>query len=212
MPALPVCLPIMMVNCSSQTGLLVWSSEESTCLHVIFQESEAIIPPRGLFQQSNFSLTSNRYSLVQKQLFSFTSLPSSLGSSVVSKSSDCLGVTVVAHIEEADSHPEKDAITDNVPGRSSSGAQRYSAHGSGCKMGRTVTFNKCQRRNILFVGQLQLAQQKLTQHSYKFSYRKANLDKVEKTGFNSYKKKMKRLPPTKAYISLDAFFLFKPPS
>lgn len=65
---------------------------------------------------------------------------------------------MVAHTEEADLHPEKDAITEDVPGRSSSGAHRYSAHGSGCKMGRTVTFNKCQRRYILFVGQLQLAQ------------------------------------------------------
>lgn len=38
------------------------------------------------------------------------------------------------------------------------------------------------------------------------------MDKVEKTRFNSYKKKMKKLSPIKTYISLDAFFLFKPPS
>lgn len=64
---LPLCLPTVMVNCSSQTRLPAWSSEEPTCLHVIFQEGETImIPPRGLFQESGFSLISNKYTLVQK--------------------------------------------------------------------------------------------------------------------------------------------------
>lgn len=62
---------------------------------------------------------------------------------------------MVAYVEEADSYSEKVAIIGNIPGK---GSVELEVHGSGYKTGKPETFNKCQTRNIGFVGQLQLAQ------------------------------------------------------
>lgn len=72
----------------------------------MFQESEAIVVPRELFQESGFSLISNKYTLLQKYLLS-SHQPSP---SVVSKVLDHFGITEAAHAEEADSYLEKTAV------------------------------------------------------------------------------------------------------
>lgn len=72
-----------------------------------------MMPPRGLFQESGFSLISNKYALAHKSLLS-SHQPSP---NVVSKSLDYFRITtVVAHTEEAASRLEKVAIIGHIPG------------------------------------------------------------------------------------------------